>query len=53
MVMQNAVLTKIAQLKPGRKEDLLLVKGFGEAKVARFGDSILEIVREFNAANVD
>lgn len=45
MVMQRRVLMAIDRNRPETYEDLLRIPGLGPAKVERFGDDILEIVR--------
>ena len=45
MVLQNPVLSKIAFVKPQNLDDLYHIKGMGNAKIDRFGEKILEIVR--------
>jgi ATP-dependent DNA helicase RecQ len=45
MVMQNAILARIAALKPESQADLSLVKGLGQARVEKFGREILRIVQ--------
>lgn len=46
MVLQNAILVRIAAMKPESQADLALVKGLGQARVERFGREILRIVQE-------
>lgn len=46
MVMQNAILARIAAMKPASHADLALVKGLGHAKVEKFGREILRIVQQ-------
>lgn len=45
MVLQNAVIDRIALLQPGSLQELASIKGVGESKVERFGIEILEIIR--------
>lgn len=45
MVMQNAIIVRIARSKPADLKDLIAIKGFGSAKADRFGDEILRIVQ--------
>ena len=45
MVMQRRVLLAIDRQRPDSHDDLLRIPGLGPAKVARFGDDILDIVR--------
>jgi ATP-dependent DNA helicase RecQ len=46
MVLHNAVITRIANLKPETKQDLIHIKGLGEAKIEKFGEGILETIRK-------
>ncbi|MCE9596449.1 MAG: RecQ family ATP-dependent DNA helicase [Spirochaetia bacterium] len=46
MVMQNAIIVRIARARPTHTGDLLTIKGFGAAKADRFGEEILRIVHE-------
>ncbi len=45
-ILSNAVLTKLAKLRPTSHEGLLAVKGIGPVKVERYGHTLLEIIRE-------
>ncbi|TGL63711.1 RecQ family ATP-dependent DNA helicase [Leptospira sarikeiensis] len=47
MVLQNPVLVRIASQKPESLEDLIAIKGMGEAKVRQYGKEILEILEKF------
>nr|WP_207761502.1 RecQ family ATP-dependent DNA helicase [Leptospira perolatii] len=44
MVLQNPVLARIAEQMPDSLEELKLIKGMGESKVAQYGAEILKIV---------
>lgn len=46
MVLHNSVISRIANLKPKTKQDLLHIKGLGDAKIEKFGDGILETIRK-------
>ena len=46
MVMQNAVLARIAKDRPRSLDDLSSIKGLGAAKTEKFGAEVLRIVRE-------
>ena len=46
MVLHNAVITRIANLKPESKQDLIHIKGLGDAKIEKFGEGILETIRK-------
>jgi len=45
MVFQRGVIAAIDQQRPTSKEALLRIPGLGPAKIARFGDDILAVVR--------
>jgi ATP-dependent DNA helicase RecQ len=45
MVLQRAVIVAIDQQRPMSKEALARIPGLGPAKIARFGDDILAVVR--------
>ncbi len=45
MVFQRAVITAIEASRPRSKEELARIPGLGPAKIARFGDDILAVVR--------
>lgn len=44
IIAHNTVLEAIAQRKPQNKTELRRIKGMGDAKVAQYGDAIVEIV---------
>jgi ATP-dependent DNA helicase RecQ len=46
-VLHDAALRELARLQPQTAEELLDVKGIGEAKVARYGEAFLEEIRGF------
>ncbi len=46
MVFQRQAILAIAKAQPSTRAELLLIPGLGPAKVDRFGDDILELVRE-------
>ncbi|HEY4241193.1 MAG TPA: ATP-dependent DNA helicase RecQ [Kofleriaceae bacterium] len=47
MVLQRGVIAAIDQAKPTSREALSKISGLGPAKIARFGDDILAVVRRF------
>jgi ATP-dependent DNA helicase RecQ len=47
MVLQRATIAAIDQQRPASHADLLRIPGLGPAKVARFGDDILAVVRRY------
>ncbi len=47
MVANQATLTEIATYLPLNKKDLLLISGFGKAKVDKYGDDILGFVENY------
>ncbi len=44
MVCHNTELVTIAKVKPQSLDDLSKIKGFGEQKIAKFGDDILAVL---------
>ncbi|WP_306839385.1 DNA helicase RecQ [Catenuloplanes nepalensis] len=46
IVFNDATLRQIAAVKPGSMEELSGVSGVGEAKLARYGEAILEVLAE-------
>ena len=46
MVFTNEVLDSLVKIKPKTKEELIQIKGFGEKKVEKYGDKILEIINK-------
>lgn len=51
MVANQATLKEIATYLPLTKKDLLLITGFGKAKVDKYSDDVLEAVQEFCTRN--
>ena len=47
MVFQRQAIVAIAKAQPSTREALLRIPGLGPAKVDRFGDDILDLVRRF------
>lgn len=48
MVFQRKAIVAIAATKPTTRDELLLIPGLGPAKVERFGEDILDLVRKFS-----
>ncbi len=46
-IMHQSTLMEIAILAPKSKDELLSIKGFGEAKFKKYGSEILEICKDF------
>ena len=46
-IMHQSTLMDIASFVPKTKEELLAIKGFGEAKYKKYGEDILRITAEF------
>ncbi len=44
LVCHNAELMTVAKMKPQTLDELLRIKGFGEQKIAKFGDDILAVL---------
>jgi hypothetical protein len=47
MIFSNEVIRNLCEALPGNRDALLNVKGFGKAKVAQYGDDVLEIIRDY------
>ena len=45
MVLHNAVITRIANLKPETKQDLIHIKGLGDAKIEKIRRWNLETIK--------
>lgn len=48
MVLHNAAIARIAKMKPKTGDDLLAIKGVGQAKLEKFGKEILKIVNKYS-----
>ena len=46
-VLTNDAIQRILAARPITSGDLLAIHGIGDAKVAKFGDAILDLVQEF------
>ena len=46
VIFGDRSLAEIALMRPGNLSDLALVNGVGEAKLARYGEAVLKLVRE-------
>lgn len=51
MVASNKTIETLSEYLPASKSDLLLIKGFGDAKVETYGDRFLKIINEFRIEN--
>ena len=47
MILHQSTLMTSASTVPHTKEELLSVKGFGQAKFEKYGEEILSVCREF------
>ena len=47
MICQNAALMALSRYKPRNVADLSKVKGFGEQKIAKYGDDIIGVLNAF------
>jgi len=47
MVANQATLKEISTYLPLTKKDLLLISGFGKAKVDKYGDDIIEVIESY------
>jgi len=50
-IAQNYALMELAVSSAKEKKDLLKIKGFGEKRVEKYGDEILEIINNGNVTN--
>jgi ATP-dependent DNA helicase RecQ len=48
VIFNDRTLTEIAAVKPGSRAALAEVNGVGEGKLARYGEAVLAVVREFD-----
>ena len=46
IILHQKTLLAIADLAPTTREELLTVKGFGKSKCDRYGDEILDVIRQ-------
>lgn len=53
LILSNATLIAICDALPTRITELQRVKGMGPAKCARYGEAVLEIVRDYISENAD
>ena len=53
VVFTDATLTAVAERVPADTRELSRIPGIGPAKLERFGDALLEIVKEFSVAEND
>ena len=47
MICSNSDLISLVKIKPETIEQLIKIKGFGEQKVAKFGDEIIALLNSF------
>ncbi len=47
MVFHDSTLKEITQRKPTQREDLLNITGIGQAKLEKFGDEFLKVIRGY------
>jgi ATP-dependent DNA helicase RecQ len=47
VVFNDATLREMAAVRPTSPDDLLSVGGVGEAKLDKYGDAFLEVIRAF------
>ncbi len=45
MILSNATIDEMVHKLPQTKEDLILIKGWGEKKIQRYGDEFLKILK--------
>jgi len=47
MICHNSELLSVTKLKPRTMEELTRIKGFGEQKIAKYGDDIIAVINAF------
>jgi superfamily II DNA helicase RecQ len=47
MVLSDATLLEIARLQPQSERELQTVHGFGEVKMRRYGNDILQLIERY------
>lgn len=47
IIFSNITLNELVKNKPKNKEELLMVQGFGNVKVEKYGERIIEIIEKF------
>ena len=47
MVLHSRTVAAIARKRPGTFEELALIQGMGEVKLAKYAEAILEIVSRY------
>ncbi len=47
LICHNAELLSVTKMKPRTMEDLMKVKGFGDQKIAKYGDDIIAVLNAF------
>ena len=47
MVFHDSTLLEILEQQPTRESELLYINGVGEAKLEKFGDEFIEVIRAF------
>ena len=50
VIFHDATLREIARLRPRTPGDLALIGGIGAGKIERYGDEVLDVVSEEEAA---
>lgn len=51
VVLSDATLLEMATFLPQKLEELRLISGFGDIKLARYGRDFLQVINEYSAAN--
>ena len=47
VVAHNSMLQQMAALKPSSEEEMMHIKGMGSAKMERYGEAFLQVVRDY------
>ena len=50
IVFHDKTLREMAALKPGNREEFLMITGVGELKAEKYGECFLKAIREFDGS---
>ncbi len=53
VILSNATIEEIALKKPKNAEELIKISGIGPEKLMKYGDKVLEIIKEFSVEPVE
>jgi superfamily II DNA helicase RecQ len=49
VILQNNVLRRIAATRPSSLDELLAIKGIGPAKLEKYGQAVIDLLRDYRA----